>query len=296
VSKKSIVFIIAALLVGTLIGYSVFEFLSECSLKTNYYSSSEYFFFLDSDFTLPSNSNIFWAVEAWNNISLDSVSEIRNGTLHLFYNGTIDYSYGNSGIFQGKHADDGRVAHELLVGDSSENAFPQEYVIFPKNIQSGKFWLETKLRINRIGFNLYPTVYHPNYSRVNLGITLMCAMNNEPFNFTTQGLWLDVYFAGYCLNETDIWVVPKNWSYVAYPTPYDNDIHAGYFVEEVHQQDFGKWIEISTDLGDYISKALNLITKVNIKTIRVYGIILFVECLGAYAEVEYDYVRTATRS
>ena len=45
------------------------------------------------------------------------------------------------------------------------------------------------------------------------------------------------------------------------------------------------------DLGDYIRKTLNLITRVNVKTIRVYGFLVFVECLGAYAEAEYDYIR-----
>jgi len=70
------------------------------------------------------------------------------------------------------------------------------------------------------------------------------------------------------------------------------DIHAGYFVEEVPPSDFGQWISMRIDLGDYISKTLNLITKIGIKTIRVYGFIVFVECLGAYAEIEYDYVKT----
>ena len=49
---------------------------------------------------------------------------------------------------------------------------------------------------------------------------------------------------------------------------------------------------MTIDLGDYIGKTLNLITKVDVETIRVYGFIVFVECLGAYAEVEYDYVET----
>ncbi len=288
--KKLMVFIIAALIVGALTGYSISKLLSETMVRTAYDTSIKYFFIPDSDFTIPLNSNIFWGVEAWNR-NPDSVCEIRNGTLHLFYNGTINWSYGNSGVFQGKHTD-GRVAHQLLVGDSPESVFPQEYVIFPKSMQSGKFQLETKFRINRTGFNLYPLPPHPNYSRVNLGITLMCAINNDPFNLATQTLWLDVYFAGYCLNTTDIWVVPKNWNYSAYP----DDIHAGYFVEEVNPQDFGKWIEMSIDLGEYISKTLNLITQVDIKTIRVYGFIVFVECFGAYAEVEYDYVRTRTIS
>ena len=55
-------------------------------------------------------------------------------------------------------------------------------------------------KIIRMGFNRYPTVYSTDYSRVNLGITLMCAMNNEAFNSGSQTLWLDTYFAGYCLN------------------------------------------------------------------------------------------------
>src|SRR4030067_3512667 len=165
--------------------------------------------------------------------------------------------------------------------ETPENALFGDYTIFPKNLQSGKFWLETRFRIARIGFNRFP-------SQVNLGITLMCAINNAPFNLSAQTLWLDVYFAGYYLNATHIWTVPKNWNYVNSP----DDIHAGYFVGEFPPSDFGKWATISIDLGDFISKTLNLITKTEIKTIRVYGFIVFVECLGAYAEVQYDYVNT----
>ena len=254
------------------------------------------FFIQDSDFSIPLNESVWWGVEAWHGNSY-SICEIRNGALHLVYNGTIDYEYGNSGVFQGRHAD-GRFTHQLLVGSSSDDAFFGDYAIFPKSIGNGKLRLETRFRIANMEFTLYPVNYsHPNYSRVNLGMTLMCAINNEPLNLTAQTLWLDVYFAGYCLNTTNIWVIPKNEHYVAYnvytdPNTYDNDVHAGYFVGEVNAQDFGKWIEISIDLGDYISRTLDLITWVDIKTIRVYGFIVFVECLGAYAEVEYDYVKT----
>jgi hypothetical protein len=298
-NKKLSVFMIIALLAGTAIGYSVSipqvsKLQSEISKWITDYNSLhgsliKYFFIEESNFTVPLNESIWWGMEAWHS-NPDSVCEIKNGTLHLFYNGTIDYSYGNSGVFQGKHTD-GRFTHQLLVGDSPENAFYGDYVVFPKNIQSGEFLLKTKFRIRKMGFTLYPVNFsHPNYSRVNLGITLMCALNNEPFNLTAKTLWLDVYFAGYCINETHIWTVPENWNYTEYP----DDIHAGCFVGEVHPQEFGKWIMLSIDLGDYISKTLNLITQVDIKTIRVYGFIVFVECLGAYAEVEYDYVSTAT--
>lgn len=280
-----------SLIIGlSLLGIIVFEQFEILKLQSQveeaYEQLVKYFFIGDSDFTVPLDENVWWGVEAWHE-NPDSISEIRDGILHLFYNGTIEYSYGNSGVFQGRHTD-GRFSHQLLVGDSPEDAFYGDYVIFPKNIQRRKFWLNTSFRIIRMGFNRYPTVYHPDYSRVNLGITLMCAINNEPFNLTAQTLWLDVYFVGYCLNQTDIWVVQKDWHYVAY----EDDIHAGYFVEEVPPQDFGKWIKISIDLGDYISETLNLITEIDIKTIRVYGFIVFVECLGAYAEVEYDYIET----
>jgi hypothetical protein len=83
--------------------------------------------------------------------------------------------------------------------------------------------------------------------------------------------------------------VPKNLHYVNYR---DDGIHAGYYVGEVQPSDFGIWVEVSADLGDYISKTLNLITQVTIETIRVYGFIVFLECVGAYAEAEYDYVET----
>jgi len=163
-------------------------------------------------------------------------------------------------------------------------------MIFPKTTQSGRFLLETKFRIIKMGFNRYPSVYHPSHARVNLGIALMCTIKNEPFSLTAQTLWLDIYFAGYSLNTTRTWTIPKYGQYADYP----DDIHAGYFVGEVNPQDFGKWIVVSVDLGDYISKTLKLITAVNIKTVRVYGFIVFVESLGAYAEVEYDYVKTLT--
>jgi hypothetical protein len=289
---KLLALIMLSLVVGAGIGYSaslpqisileskISDLELEISkLEESYGQLAKYFFVKDSNFTIPLDENVYWGVEAWNK-NPDSICEIKDGILHLFYNKTTDYSYGNSGVFQGRHTD-GRFTHQLLVGDSPENAFFGDYTIFPKNLQSGKFWLETKFRITRIGFNRFP-------SQVNLGITLMCAINNDPFNLSAQTLWLDVYFAGYYLNATHIWTAPKNWNYVSYP----DDIHAGYFVGEVPPSDFGKWITISIDLGDYISKTLNLITKTDIKTIRVYGFIVFVECLGAYAEVEYDYVNT----
>jgi hypothetical protein len=152
---------------------------------------------------------------------------------------------------------------------------------------SGKLWLETNYTITRMGFNRYSAIIEPN-SRVNLGVTLMCAINDQPFNLTGQNLWFDVYFAGYSLNETSIWSIQKYKSYANQI----GDVHAGYFVGEVPPQDFGKWVSMRVDLGDYLKKTLQLIEWIDIKTIRVYGLILFVECLGAYAEVEYDYVRT----
>jgi len=255
-------------------------------------SLTKYFFVQDPNFTTPLDKNVFWGVEAWNK-NPDSICEVRNGTLHLFYNETIGNSYGNSGVSQGTHTYGyGARLHQLLVGDSPENAYNSDCVIFPKNMQTGKFWLETKFRIMNVSFNCYPTVYDPRVARVNLGLTLMCAINNLPLNQTGQNLWLDIYFAGYSLpNKTNIWLIPKDANYV----DQTGDIHAGYFVGEVPQKDFGNWISMQIDLGDYINKTLNLITKIDIKTIRVYGFILFVECLGAYAEVEYAFVNTVRK-
>ncbi len=51
---------------------------------------------------------------------------------------------------------------------------------------------------------------------------------------------------------------------------------------------------MNVDLGNYIGKTLNLITQASINSIRVYGFILFVETIGAYAEAFYDYVETYT--
>jgi hypothetical protein len=245
-----------------------------------YEGLSNFFFIRDSDFTMPMSQNVFWGIEGWNR-NPDSMCEIVNGVLHLLYNGTRTYTYGNSGVFQGRHTDGRFTNQSLLVGNSPEDAFSGDYVILPRNLQSGKLWLKTKFKIDNMGFNSYP-------SNVNVGMTLMCAINNKPFNLEAQTLWLDVYFAGYYLNRTNIWVVPRDSHYADYP----DDIHGGYYVGEVHQQDFGKWIELSVDLGEYISKTLNLITQVDIKKIRVYGFIAFVECLGAYAEVEYDHIET----
>jgi len=298
--------VIVTLLVGTGIGYlvsvpQVLRLQSEISdLKTDndsleakceqleevYDQLVKYFFIGDPNFATHLDENVWWGVEAWHG-NPDSISEVENGILHLFYNETKGDWYGNSGLFQGRHPD-GRYTHQLLAGRSSQEASFSDYVIFPKSIMSDEFWLDTKFKISRMGFNCYPSVLHPTHSRVNLGITLICAINDEPFSLEAQTLWLDVYFAGFCLNETDIWVIPENGNYVDYP----DDVHAGYFVGEVHSADFGKWITMSRDLGDYICKTLKLITQADIKTVRVYGFIVFVECLGAYAEVEYDHVET----
>ena len=290
-NEKLVALMIIALLVGAGIGYSaslpqIFALQSKINeLQRAYDQLVKYFFVKDSNFTTSLDENVYWDNETWHK-NPDSTIEIENGILHLFYNETTGEWFGNSGVYQGNHTDE-RYTTQLWAGRSLEEANFSDYVIFPKSMMSNKFWLNVKFRILKMGFNRYPNVLDPN-ARVNLGITLMCAINDKPFNLEAQTLWLDIYFAGYSLNETNIWVILKDENYVAY---YD-DIYAGYFVGEVPTTDFGKWIIMSIDLGDYISKTLNLITKIDIKTIRVYGFIVFVECLGAYAEVEYDYVET----
>jgi len=242
----------------------------------------------DSNFTASLDENVWWDIEAWHG-NPDSISEIENGILHLFYNETEGDWYGNSGVYQGRHSD-GRNTTRLWVGGTSETTNFSDYVIFPKSMLSSKFQLKAKFRILNMGFNCYPSVFvfDPTHARVNLGITLMCALNDNPYSDEAQTLWLDIYFAGHCLTETDTWLILENASYV----DIHDDVHAGYFVGEVPPSDFGEWITMTIDLGDYIGKTLNLITEIDVETIRVYGFIVFVECLGAYAEVEYDYVET----
>lgn len=281
-----LVSLVIGLSLGGIIIWQQSELLQKERLKEAYEQLVKYFFIGDFDFTITLNENLYWNVEAWHE-NPDSISEIKDGTLHLFYNETKGDWFGNSGAFQGRHTDGRHTTHPLLVGRSPEEANFSDYVIFPKSMLSQKFWLEVRFRILRMGFNRFPSALDPN-ARVNLGITLMCAINDEPFNLEAQTLWLDIYFAGYSLNENDIWVISKDESYVAYL----DDVHAGYFVDEIYPSDFGEWKVTSIDLGDYVSKTLNLITEIDIKTIRVYGFIVFVECLGAYAEVEYDYIET----
>lgn len=72
----------------------------------------------DSDFATPLDENVCWAVETWHG-NPDSISEIENGTLHLFYNETEGDWYGNSGVYQGRHPD-GRNTTRLWVGGTSE--------------------------------------------------------------------------------------------------------------------------------------------------------------------------------
>jgi len=249
---------------------------------------SEYFFIEESDFPIPFGESDWWRREEWHK-NPDSISEVENGILHLFYNETYRNWYGNSGAYQGRHPD-GRNTTQLWVGRTLETADFSDYVIFPKSMLSDKFQLEARFRILKMGFNYFPSseFFDPTHARVNVGITLMCALNDNPYSEEAQTLWLDIYFAGYSVNETHIWFIPKDANYVDYA----DDIHAGYFVGEVSQSDFGEWTTMTIDLGDYISKTLNLIAEVAAETIRVYGFIVFVECLGAYAEVEYDYIRT----
>jgi len=255
-----------------------------------YEQLAKYFFIGDSNLTTSLDENDSWDVEHWHP-NADSISEIENGILHLFYNETDHDWYGNSGVYQGRHPDENEEnTTQLLVGRTQETANFSDYVIFPKSMLSDKFQLRTRFRILNMGFNYYPSeeFFDPTHARVNVGITLMCALNDNPYSVEAQTLWLDIYFAGYSVDETHIWFIPENTSYTAY----HDDVHAGYFVGEVPSSDFGEWITMSIDLGDYISKTLNLITEIDVETIRVYGFIVFVECLGAYAEVEYDYVET----
>jgi len=258
-------------------------------LEEAYDQFSKYFFIEESDFSIPFNESECWRPEKWNE-NPDSISEIENGTLHIFYNETDRDWYGNSGAYQGRHPD-GRNTTQLWAGRTLETANFSDYVIFPKSMLRDKFRLEARFRILNMGFNYYPSeeFFDPTHARVNVGITLMCALNDNPYSIEAPTLWLDIYFAGQCLTETDIWFIPKDSSY----SVRHEDFHAGYFVGEVPPSDFGKWITMTIDLGGYIGKTLNLITEVDVETIRVYGFIVFVECLGAYAEVECDYIETS---
>jgi len=294
--NRSNIIALLSLVIGlSFVGVIVFEWFeienlrAKCDqLEEAYDQLVKYFFIKDSNFTISLAENPQWKVEAWHE-NPDSICEIRDSILHLFYNETSGDWFGNSGVFQGNHTDGRSTNHALWAGESPEEADFSDYVTFPRAMFSGKFGLEARFRIIRMGFNRYPTNQTLDYNaRVNLGITLMCAINDKPFNLESQTLWLDIYFAGYSLNENDIWVIQKDENY----NDTLADIHAGYFVDEVDPSDFGEWHETSIDLGDYISKTLKLITETDIKTIRVYGFIVFVECLGAYAEVEYDYTET----
>jgi len=237
--KKLAALMVIILLVGTVIGYSILALQSENErlkkrnlelqleneqLIEAYEQLVKYFFIGDSDFTKSFDENVWWDVEAWNR-NPDSISEIENGTLHLFYNETDGDSYGNSGVYQGRHPD-GRHTSQLWIGRSSEEANFSDYVIFPKSMMSDKFLLNVSFRIHRMGFNLYPSASDPN-ARVNLGLTLMCAINDKPFTLEAQTLWLDIYFAGYSLNENDIWFISEDANYTDDP----DDVHAGYFVD-----------------------------------------------------------------
>jgi len=179
------------------------------------------------------DENPWWNVEDWHG-NPDSISEIENGILHLFYNETKGDWFGNSGVYQGRHPDGRSTTNQLLVGRTPGTANFGDYVVFPKSMMSDKFGLEAKFRILRMDFNRYPTdpTLDTN-ARVNLGITLMCAINDDPFNAEAQTLWLDVYFAGYSLNENDKWAIRKDENYNARLA----DIHAGYFVDEVDPSD-----------------------------------------------------------
>jgi hypothetical protein len=279
--------IVSAVIILSLIGVVIFESLQKTNQEppvTNGSTNGAFgsaFFVRDPQFNTPTIPSSAWGVESWNK-NPESISQIENGVLHLFYNEKTSSTYGNSGAFQGRHPADDFTNQSLLVGTSSQGASSSEYVVFPKNLSTGKFWVKTRFKIDRMGFNSLS-------SAANMGITLMCAVNNKPYSNDTQPLWLDIYFSGYIMYKTYIQTLSKDTHYVDYR---DDGVHAGYYVGATQTRDFGKWVEVTADLGDYITKTLNLITEAPIETIRVYGFILFVECTGAYAEVEYDYIET----
>jgi cell division protein FtsB len=254
---------------------------------------TQYFLVGDPNFTDDLVNNIWWGAERWNHDGDDYV-KIEEGLLRLFYNETLG-RYGNSGVFQGRHTD-GRYTHQLWVRSSSVRDDFSDYVVFPKDIPEGKFWLEVRFRIVRMGFNCYPNetllgFQHTPYARVNLGITLMCAIDNGEFALDAQTLWLDI-FAGFHLNETHSWSIKENENYT-FENPKTHDIHAGYWVSEISPDtQLGEWITLKIDLGAYVGKTLRNIYQIDVETVRVYGFILFVESIGAYAEVEYDYFET----
>lgn len=258
---------------------------------------NQFFFIKDPHFTVPLDSNVFWDRELWNNPNPDSVV-IQDGKLWLFYNETQGI-YGNAGVFQGKHADSRRT-HDLWIGKSDYRGNFSEYLELSDYVQKGKFWLRAGFRLNQIGFNCYPNVTKLGYpvdpfARVNLGITLMCAIGNEEFSLGAKTLWLDVYFAGFNLNETHIWSIPKDYHYV-FDNPVSGDLHGGYWTWQTDPvSDPDKWFTVKIDLGRYIGETLKDFRDqgvMEIEKIRIFGFILFLETIGSYAEAEYDFIET----
>lgn len=251
---------------------------------------SEYFFIRESEFIEPLGDSIFWDYEKWqwsdspyNSIVIDS------GVLRLRNNETAGV-FSVSGVYQGNHVD-GRRSHNLFVGFSGTEGEYREYVEFP-SVEEGKFWLAVRFRINEMGFSRFPDeslveLGYANDSMVDIGFSMMCSINDEPYDWRTA-LWINCIFTDF-RNSTHVWTIPEGTSY-SHKSPLHGELHSSFWVEELSIDDLGEWITVQIDLGEVISKAMESFTEV--RKVRVHGIMVGVECLGAYAEVEYDYVRT----
>ncbi len=269
-----------ALCVAVLLSYEVEFGAKKTSVRT-------YFLIENGDFTYNFSINSAWRKEEWNKNEF-TVVKIKDGILHLECNNTGEV-WGNAGVYQGKHIDRYDYERKLLAVTDNQNRTLVDYVEFNREepIEEGIYFLEAKFRVNEIKFINF-SVNHPNqYARVNLGITLMIAYNDNDIYGDSEKIYFDLFFTGYCVNETDIWNVPDDFAYCEY----HKHIHAGYMVHEVKPEEFGRWITIKIDLGKYINSLYDLIKERDIEKIKVIGFIVFVETSGCYVNVDYDYVQ-----
>ncbi|RLI37789.1 hypothetical protein DRO55_00480 [Candidatus Bathyarchaeota archaeon] len=227
-----------------------------------------------------------WLREEWNKNEY-TVVEMQDGILHLECNNTGEW--GNAGVYQGKHIDQYDYARRLLAitGDWRRVYLPYIEYNVDNPIELGEYFLEAAFRINKIEFTNYSITHPGQYGRVNVGITFMIVYNDADIYGEGEKIYFDIVFTGYCVNETHIWNVPKNFTYCHYY----RHIHTGYFIWEVRPEEFGEWITLKIDLGYYLNGFTDLIKERKIYKYKIIGFIVFAESSGCYVNVDYDYIR-----
>jgi len=250
-----------------------------------------YFFFQDPNFQ---NNGVTrkWYTYTWNQSNqFTGFSKFSNGTAHVFYN-TSDV-WAGAVFMQGKHAHKGYIGswENILGGHTHKEAKKVEYVEFLRHVlpPRNKFFLLAKVKVLQRNY----TVFGANekaYSHV--GVDLMFGFDDknydDPNRFNQVAIHADILFSRAIWDNITKTLTHENPESHIYFTDFDGDYRISLTRSKIEQ--LNQWYTFKLDLVEIIETIFRLLP--SIQKIRLYGVLVYVDGVSSYTEVQFDYVKT----